>query len=220
MVTAPSFEIADTLTALRLGVDQRWQTKRGPPDDRHIIDWIELDTDFSLFSDPGRDNPGPTPGSSGSVLGLWDYEFRWHVGDRLTLVSDGMFDFFEDGQKVVSVGAFLTRPPRGSLYAGIRTIQGPVNDTMLTFAYSYWMSPKWISTASASIDLSDTQNVGTALRVTRIGESLLVSGVFSVDPVHATWGYGITAEPRFLPKGRLASAQGAHIPGAGIFGLE
>ena len=41
-VTSPSTEIADDLTALRFGVEQRWQTKRGPPDDRHIIDWITL----------------------------------------------------------------------------------------------------------------------------------------------------------------------------------
>ena len=55
-VTAPSLEIADTLTALRLGVDQRWQTKRGPPDDRHIVDWIELDSRRHLLprSQPRR----------------------------------------------------------------------------------------------------------------------------------------------------------------------
>ena len=89
-VTAPSMEIADDLDAVRLGVHQRWQTKRGPPDNRHIVDWIELDTDVTFFPNPDRDN-------FGSVAGLLDYNFIWHVGDRLTLVSEGMFDFFDRG---------------------------------------------------------------------------------------------------------------------------
>ena len=48
-VTAPSMEIADDLDELRLGVHQRWQTKRGPADDPHIIDWVEFDTDITLL---------------------------------------------------------------------------------------------------------------------------------------------------------------------------
>ena len=98
------------------GVEQRWQTKRGPADDRHIIDWITLDTNVTFFPDPNRDN-------FGQPVGLLDYDFRWHVGDRLTLVSDAIFDFFNQGQKIVSVGGFLTRPPRGSLYVGFRILK-------------------------------------------------------------------------------------------------
>ena len=89
-------------------MDQRWQTKRGPADNRHVIDWITLDTNVTLFPNPNRDN-------FGTAAGLLDYDFRWHVGDRLTLVSDGMFDFFNQGQQILSFGAFLTRPPRGSV---------------------------------------------------------------------------------------------------------
>ena len=42
-VTGPT-EIAGDQTVIRLDADQRWQTKRGPPGDQHIIDWITLDT--------------------------------------------------------------------------------------------------------------------------------------------------------------------------------
>ena len=52
-VTSPSAEIAEDLTALRLGTRQRWQTKRGMPGRRRIIDWITLDT-----------NGSPTPAES------------------------------------------------------------------------------------------------------------------------------------------------------------
>ncbi len=105
-VTAPSMEIADDLDELRLGIHQRWQTKRGPADNCHITDWIEFDTDITFFPNPSRDN-------FGTDAGLADYNFIWHVGDRLTLLSDGIFDFFGEGQKIVTMGMYLTRPPRG-----------------------------------------------------------------------------------------------------------
>ena len=92
-VTSPSAEIAGDMTAIRLGVEQKWQTKRGRADDPHIIDWITFDTHMTLFPDPGRDDFGQT-------AGLLDYNFRWHVGDRLTLLSDAIFDFFDQGQKL------------------------------------------------------------------------------------------------------------------------
>ena len=143
-VTAPSMEIAGDLEELRLGIHQRWQTKRGPPDNYHIIDWITLDTDVILYPDPNRDN-------FGQVAGLLDYNFRWHVGDRLTLVSDGNFDFFDYGEKEVTIGAFLNRPPRGTWYFGARFLEGPISEDVVTIAYNYLMSPKWMSSYSMTL---------------------------------------------------------------------
>ena len=212
-VTSPSMEIAGDLDALRFGVNQRWQTKRGMPDDRHIVDWIEFDTNTTFFPNPDRDN-------FGSVMGLLDYNFIWHVGDRVTLLSDGIFDFFEDGQKIVTVGGFLNRPPRGSFYAGARILEGPISAQILSFSYSYWMSPKWISSYGTTVDLADTKNWGQNLRITRIGESLLFALNLNFDPSRESFGAGISIEPRFLPKGRLGQVSGAHIPPAGAFGFE
>ncbi|MGA2616268.1 MAG: hypothetical protein ABSF26_01585 [Thermoguttaceae bacterium] len=212
-VTSPSMEIADDLDALRLGVHQRWQTKRGPPEGQHILDWIQLDTDVTLFPDPGRDN-------FGSVAGLANYDFTWHVGDRLTLLSEGMFDFFSQGQRFVNVGAFLTRPPRGSLYVGFRVLEGPMSSEVLSCSYNYWMSPKWISAVGLSSDFGNTKSFGESLRLTRVGESMLISGDFSYDPVRNTVSTNLFVEPRFLPKNKLGQLPGGPVPPAGAFGVE
>jgi hypothetical protein len=161
-VTSPSTEIAGDLTAVRLGAQQRWQTKRGPPDKRRIIDWITLDTNITLYPDPNRDN-------FGSTAGLLDYDFRWHIGDRLTLLSSAIFDCFDQGQKIISVGGFLTRPPRGSLYAGLRILEGPTNldSRVLILSYSYWMSPKWVSSFGTSFDLGKQGNMGQSFSIMR-----------------------------------------------------
>ena len=212
-VTSPSTEIADDLMVFRLGAKQRWQTKRGPPNCRQIIDWVTLDTNLSIFPEPGRDDYGQT-------FGLLDYDFNWHVGDRLTFVSDGIFDFFGDGQRIASVGGFLNRPPRGSLYAGFRLLDGPIQGKIVSLSYSYWMSPKWVSTFGTTIDLGNEGNLGQNFSITRVGESFLVSAGFNVDPSRDSVGVALAIEPRFLPKTRLGRVGGAQIPPAGAFGLE
>jgi len=212
-VTSPSVETLDDMMAMRLGMRQRWQTKRGMPGQRHIIDWITFDTGAVWFPDANRDN-------FGNSIGLVNYDFQWHVGDRLTLVSDGLFDFFDDGQQVVSVGGFLSRPPRGNLYLGMRLLEGPINARVLSMSYSYRMSPKWVSAFGMSIDLGDTGNIGQRLTITRIGESLLVSAGFSIDATRGDVGAVFSIEPRFLPKTRLGRAGGASVPVAGTYGLE
>jgi hypothetical protein len=212
-VTSPSAEVVDDMMAVRLGVRQRWQTKRGIPGQRHIMDWVTLDTNAVFFPDSSRDN-------FGEALGLVNYDFRWHLGDRLTLVSDGLFDFFDDGQKLVTIGGFLDRPPRGNIYLGLRILEGPIHSQVLNFSYNYWMSPKWVSSFGTSVDLGNDGNIGQRLSITRIGESLLVSAGFNVDASKGNVGVMLSVEPRFLPKTRLGSAGGVRIPVAGAMGLE
>jgi hypothetical protein len=212
-VTSPSTEVADDLTAVRLGVNQRWQTKRGPPDNRRIIDWITLDTNMTFYPDANRDN-------SGTTVGLLDYDFRWHVGDRLTMVSNGLFDFFEEGQKLFTVGGYLNRPPRGSLYAGFTVLEGPIDSKVLSLTYTYLMSPKWASSYGTAIDFGAQRSYAQNFSLTRIGESLLINFVFTVDPARDSIGVGLVVEPRFFPGNRLGNIGGAQIPPAGAFGLE
>ena len=212
-VATTNSEIADDLTTLKIGAEQRWQTKRGMPGNQHIIDWITFDTHLTLFPEPDRDDYG-------AVAGLIDYDFRWHVGDRTTLVSSGLFDTFSEGSKIVSVGGFLTRPPRGSAYIGYTHIDGPIQNRILTASYTYWMSPKWISSIGTSVDFGKEGNIGEHISITRVGESLLINAGFNVDPVHGTWGVNFNIEPRFVSKSRLTHTGGVIVPPAGANGME
>ncbi len=213
MVTSPVTEVADDLTILRLGARQRWQTKRGMSGAERIIDWITLDTNLAYYPKEGRDN-------FGQEFGLANYDFRWHVGDRVTLVSDGGFDFFGGGLRTVSVGGFLNRPTRGNLYLGYRSIAGPVSSDVLAASYAYRMSPKWVSTFGATLDLGPTGNIGESFSITRIGESLLVTVGAKIDPSRGNVSVALLIEPRFLPHNRLKRRHHLDIPSAGAFGLE
>lgn len=212
-VTSPSIEIAEDLMVFRVGMRHRWQTKRGPLDAPRIVDWMSLDTRLSFFPKSDRDN-------FGDLVGLLEYDWRWQVGNRLALVSEGIFDFFPEGQRIITAGAVLDRPPNGHLYAGVHILEGAISSTVLQLAWSYRMSPKWITSFTSSVDLAEGGNIGQSFWLTRVGESLLFSVGANVDSSRGSWGLGISLEPRFLGRGRFGTVAGARIPPAGAYGLE
>jgi hypothetical protein len=212
-VTAPSTEIADDLVSAKFGIRQRWQTKRGIPGQERIVDWIILDIEGIYYPESDRDN-------FGAEFGMLDYDFRWHVGDRLTLLSDGFADLFGQGLRTFTTGASISRPERGNLYFGYRSIEGPISSNILLGSLSYRMSEKWIATGGASFDLGQTGNIGQTFQLTRIGESALVRVGFNYDASRDNLGVNFAIEPRFLPSSRLGRVGGVQVPPAGANGLE
>jgi hypothetical protein len=210
-VTGPT-EIAGDLTVVRLDADQRWQTKRGPLGDQHIVDWITLDTEAEIYPD--------TKQNFGTALGLVDYDFRWYVGDRVTLVSSGAADFFSGGQEELSFGAFLNRPPRGNIYIGYYYLNGAIRSNVIATSFTYRMSEKWAATFGTTFNVSPSVNIGQSFTVTRIGESFLTTLGVTVDASRGTVGASFMIEPRALGQERLVKARGLEIPPAGVYGLE
>jgi hypothetical protein len=212
-VTNPSAEIEDDMAAVRLGLRQRWQTKRGPPMKQRIIDWVTLDTEAVWFPRANRDN-------FGQDFGLVRYDFRWHVGDRLTFLSDGGFDFFDQGQQTISAGMQLSRPTNGSLYLGYRSLAGPFNMQVFISSLHYRLSPKWAGMAAISYDFSGSGTMGNAFSLTRIGESFLLGANFSYDAYKDNFTAMITFQPRFLSMMSQKSLGGVTVPPVGTYGLE
>jgi hypothetical protein len=212
-VSSQSTEIAGNLAAVRMGIRQRWQTKRGAPGRQRVIDWMTFDLQGVAYPDPNRDN-------FGTAIGLVTYSYRWYLGDRTTVVSDGTYDFFSGAPQYTSLGMYLNRPPRGSLYAGVMLLNGPVTSTVLASSYNYRMSPKWISTAGSTFALNHSGNIGENFALTRVGESFLFNVSMNVDVSKGNVGAAISLQPRFLSRTGFGAANGLQVPVAGAFGLE
>ncbi len=210
-VTSPSTEMADDLVLLRFGMHHRWQTKRGMPGQQRIVDWITFDMNLNVYPDSDRDN-------FGNVLGMLDYDFRYHAGDRLTFFSSGFFDFFQDGLRVVDVGMILDRPGSGSFFTSMHFLSGPVDNVVMRVGYNYWMSERWVSTFQAAFDVSGKGNLGESFSVTRVGESMLWTLGVSYDAPSSNTGVFFSLEPRFGKRGNVARRIG--IPAPGTLGLD
>ncbi|MBO7726687.1 MAG: hypothetical protein J6S40_09515 [Thermoguttaceae bacterium] len=190
MVSSPSSEIAGDMTQIRLDWLNRWQTKRGPVGNRHIIDWITLDTGMSLYPKKEQDY--------GEFIGLADYDLRWHVGDRFSVLSSGLFDFFDSGQKIIRAGVMSKRPGVSSFYLGVDRLGGPISTTYLNAAVNYRMSQKWAASLSNSYDLADHRNIGQELGISRIGESFIWTLKLSNNQSKKDWGIGLNVLPIFI----------------------
>lgn len=212
-VTSPFTEIADDMHVLRGGIRQRLQTKRGPQNNRRIIDWMTLDVESSWFPEDEKYNFGES-------FGLIGYDYSWHIGDRTSLLSSGFWDTFEEGANFWSVGAYLNRPPRGNIYLGYDILSGPIENQFLTFSYNYTMSPKWISSFVNQVDLKQNNNVGQSIFLTRIGADFLLSFGFRVDSNKDNVGVSLGIQPRIAPGIQLGKVRGAHIPPSAVAPFE
>lgn len=212
-VSASSTEVVTNQLQSRFGVHQRWQTKRGVAGRERIADVVELDVDAIFFGKPERDNFGEN-------VGAINYDFRYHIGDRVTLISDGYYDMFKDGLRATTLGSVLSRPGRGDLYFGVTTLEGPISSLLLTTTFNYRLNEKWAAVGGSTIDLGSTGNIGQSLGVTRIGESFLVRLGVVVDNGRDNVSFQFNLEPRFFQSRGLGVVGGQLIPPAGKYGLE
>ena len=189
-VASGSTEMADDLSQVRFEWLNRWQTKRGPVGKRHIADWITFNTGLSLYPEKEQ--------NFNEYVGLVDYDLKWHVGDRFSVLSSGLFDFFESGQQIVRAGVMAKRPSVSSLYLGVDRLGGPIDSTYLNAAINYRMSEKWAASFSNSYDLGEGRNVGQELGVSRIGESFIFTLSTNVNQSKDNWGVNLNVLPIFI----------------------
>lgn len=212
-VSAGSSEVVTNQLQSRVGLHQRLQTKRGVAGRERIADVIEFDMDAIYFGKPDRDNFGQS-------VGAINYDFRYHIGDRVTLISDGYYDLFKNGLKATTFGTLLSRPGRGDFYLGLTSLEGPVSSLVLTSSINYRLNEKWAAVGGTSVDLGKTGNIGQSLGLTRIGESFLIRVGGNSNSATNNVSLYFNLEPRFFQRQGLGAIAGQLIPPAGLYGLE
>lgn len=212
-VASPSDTVADDLQQLRFGMKHRFQTKRGLPGQERIVDLFRFDVETILFPKQERDNFGET-------IGPTIFDAQYNIGDRVTLLSDGYVDFFDNGLRSISGGVRTSRPGLGDFYIGLLSLEGPISSTVLRASLDHRLNEKWIVSAANTYDFGEAGNVGQSFGLTRIGESFLIQIGARVDGGRNNTSFGFLIEPRFLPSGKLGLLGGQMIPPPGVEGIE
>jgi hypothetical protein len=161
-----SVDTLDNVEVLQLGINQRLQTKRGFPGNEHVVDWMTLDVNVSIFPRAVRDNFGHT-------FGIFEYYWNWNIGDRTALTSSGWFEPFEGGPRVLDFGVVLNRPDTTNFYLGYRQID-PVNSKAVVASVVYPFSAKYALQASTVWDFG-TNVRSFSLFVSRMGTDVMVN---------------------------------------------
>ncbi|MEZ6059198.1 MAG: hypothetical protein R3C19_02435 [Planctomycetaceae bacterium] len=192
--SAPYHELVEDQQVIRLRSRNRLQTKVGPPDNPRIRDWMIWEAGLSYFLDPNQSN-------FGEDIGLLYGNYRWNVNDRTSLLTDGVFDLFENAQNYWNVGVLSQRSTRGSAYVSYRHVeaQNYFRSEILTASYSYQMSPKWVSTATYAYDVAESRSRGSSLTLSRVGLDFILHFGLGFDTSKNNVGVAVSLEPRFGP---------------------
>lgn len=212
-IASPSNTVADDLQQLRLGMNHRFQTKRGLPGRERIVDLFRFDMQTILMPQANRDNFGENVGPT-------IFDAQYNLGDRVSLLGDGYIDFFDDGLRSLSGGIRTSRPGLGDMYVGLQSLEGPISSTVLHAKIDHRLNEKWIVSAGNTYDFGPTGSNTQSFGLTRIGESFLFQVGANIDAGRDNTSFGFSFEPRFLPSSRLGRLGGQMIPPPGAEGLE
>ncbi|MGL6075215.1 MAG: hypothetical protein ACRC8S_13735 [Fimbriiglobus sp.] len=181
------WDTLDTMQVVQLGLNQRLQTKRGYPGAQHIVDWMTLDLSASYFPDPARDNYG-------TGFSFLQYDFLWHVGDRLSLNSAGWIDPIENGTRYYNVGLNFNRPDGTNFFLTYRNID-PIGSRVLSGTVGYQLNSKYGVNFSSSFDFGFDQSLWNQLTVTRVGSDATMLLGFSFNPIVGNFGFQFALIP-------------------------
>ena len=154
-------ETRDDIQVLQLGLDQRFQTKRGFPGREHTVDWLSADVSTSIFPNADRDNFGKS-------TAFLEYRTIWNVGDQTAVTSSGWFDPFESGARYWNLGLYLSRPGGTNFYFGYRETD-PVNSKAVIANVGYQLTRKYGVNVSSSYDFGTQQALSNTFLVSRTG---------------------------------------------------
>ncbi|HQR07128.1 MAG TPA: LPS assembly protein LptD [Gemmatales bacterium] len=184
----------DDMEYLRFGVRNRWQTKRGVEEAERIVDWISFDIFATWFPNEGRDNYN-------HPFGLIDYDFRWQVGDRTSIVAQGTVDPFDGGGRSLNAGVLVERTERLRFYFGYYNLY-PVGTNAFVHSVSYVINPKYSVTWASSYDFGGSRNLGQSFLITRTGSDLQVSLGLGWDPLRNNFNASFEIYPTAMGQTR------------------
>lgn len=157
-------------SAVRAGVRQTWQTKRGGPGRWHSVDVFKLNTDF-VFSTRDTDVRSPIGRffdyrPEYSFLG--DYftaDAAWQLTDTVALSGSTIYDFDLHQPQRSTAGGLIQHSEDFSSFAQVRYLN-PVNATYVDFGGQYRLTRLYSLAAVAVLDTDEgeIQTIDATLR--------------------------------------------------------
>ncbi len=186
-------EALDDMQQIRGGIKQRWQTKRGPVGDQHIIDWLVIDVGASYFPQANRDN-------FKEDIGLVDMSMEWNVGDRTSVNASYFWEPFENRAEFLG-GINLMRPPRTMVAIMFSHYKTTVLESNLVAAtMSYRFSEKYAAASSIGFDVGQGNASGYSLGISRVGLDFVYTLGMNYNVGRNDFGFFFEFFPRVIAR--------------------
>ena len=193
-------------TAVKIGLDQTWQTQRGGPGRWRSVDVFRLDADLVLSGD---DFDPETP------IGRWfDYrpelstlgnyttiDSAWQVSEVLALAAGTVYDFDLSQQARTSMGVLIQQTPNFSTYGELRYINSQ-DQTYVNFGAQYALTENYDFNGSVTFDTDrgDIQFVSAQLQRSFSNVSMGIAATY--NDVTGETSFGFLFQPLGLARGR------------------
>ena len=191
----------DDFSGLTVGVRQRWQTRRGPPDRRRVVDWITLDVEAGYFSDNFARTNGyvsytrPEESiTSNHVRG----NFIWRLSDATALLADANYNFDRGNLGIANVSLAVERTPRFSYFLGWRMID-ETDSNLFGFGTNYRISDKHAVSLRSYIDIDRGSTEQLDLTYVRRFPRWFMSFTFELDNVEDNVSVSMALWPEGFP---------------------
>ncbi len=203
----------DRVSGVNVGLYQRLQTKRGPADDRRVVDWMRLNLVAGFFS--SHEQPVPTDGHS--YFDQPEYslprnhlrgEYQWNISDATALLADVNYDINRGRIAQASSGLAISRNPRLKYYLGWRYVE-PLDSSVGTIGVKYQINEKYSLSAfqQYDFDFRGGDNLRTSVGITRRFPRWLASFTFIWDARHDELSFLLTLTPEGIPEVRLGTGR-------------
>ena len=186
-----------TASGFNLGLNQKWQTKRGGPDHWRTTDWITLNVNWSYFfnkDDRGRFFAEPplrgyffkSRPELSQVENAVNVDGSWRIGERVRFLSDANFNTDAGRVQQAAAGFAIDHSPYLSYFVGDRYITsldtyrpfseggnfaankiGAQTTNEITFGFDYQVTRKYEIIFTESFDTGISQNILTSLTLVR-----------------------------------------------------
>jgi len=171
----PVDEIND-VSAVELGLRQRWQTMRGGAGRWRSVDLFTLDVDAEFYSNkPLRKFLQPfdfrglyfnslpeasVPRDAVNING------SWRISDNTVILADAQYNLDESKVATAAVGVLVRRDIQQSWYVGSRYI-ADLNSNITSIQFDYQISPKYTIVLGQDFDFGLGQNVSSSVAIIR-----------------------------------------------------
>ncbi|HEX2836682.1 MAG TPA: LPS assembly protein LptD [Phycisphaerales bacterium] len=227
----PSYDpLVDSLAdgqAVRLGLAQTFQTKRGGPGRWIDTDLLRLNTDLVFASD---DTDAATPlgrffDSRPEYSALGNYfvgDAAYRLTDATSLVGSTVYDFDTHQQDMSSGGIMMTHSPGWSTLIDVRYLN-PQDSTIVGLWGNYDLLDKYAITLAPSYDAAEGQFQSMFVQFTRRFSAMQLSVGVSYNDITSETTFGIVIQPYGARRGGgldgLGSSQFSGVYGGGGGGL-
>jgi hypothetical protein len=202
-------EGVDEIDGVSVGLRQRFQTRRGPLDNRRIVDVLTIDNEIGVFNDAHGDAitngfvsySRPEASIARSYL---SNSTIWRINDRTALLTETNYDLNDRRTEIFNVSCVVERSPRLSYLIGYRLID-ETDSHLLALDANYWFTEKHLLAIRELFDLdrgdTHTFTVGLIRKLPRWFTAIS----FELDRGEDDFGVSFSIWPEGLPQGALGS---------------